>query len=466
MKCAAAFVFALELTITAWAQGSSPTPIPADFFGIHMNEGSTGFGTTVLAPIVLGAGGKGAVTNWPYLETARGTYNWGALDDVTIFNINTGKPVFESYQEQPLWTVSNTTGCYAIAEGIDSCPAPPTDLFTTATCQAPLASTTTTDCQFKEFITSMVNRYRSTGTQTGCTSGNPQCNGVIGMYEFWNEPPYSPGPGGCAIGSSCMPMASFVQMASDWYYTIKGIDSLAQVCSPAFIISSTDSSFSTFMQSFLSSGGAAIPFDCWDFHINEATPETQIADITTFTGNLSANGISNPLMYATEAGRWDVGSCDAIASADEQAYVGRIEPIYWSQNVKAHYWYAYSSCAPLSNQPTTSTLTPLGIAYGNVENWMVGSTMTSPCGLSGSFWTCGLTLANGQQAQVVWNNVFQSTSTSPYTPPAQYSTWKDLNNNTGTVKGALNVGESPILLLAPLSSSAPLPPSALKATVD
>jgi hypothetical protein len=415
---------------------------------MHMTEGPTSFTTPVLPPIIVGSGGKGAVTNWPYLEIVRGVYDWGALDAVVTFNKGTGKPVFEGYQEQPLWAVSDPTACYAVNLGIDSCPAPPADLFTSATCQAPLASTTTTDCQFKEFITSMVNRYKHTGIQTGCKTGNPQCNGVIAMYEFSNEPPYALGPGICIVGTSCMPMASFVRMAHDWYYTIKAIDPLAQVCSPAFIITSTFPPYGTFMSSFLSAGGATIPFDCWDFHINETTPEAQIADITTFTKNLSANGISNALLYATEAGRWSVGNCDAIATADEQAYVGRIELIYWSQNVKAHYWYAYSTCAPLSNQPANSTLTPLGIAYGSVESWMVGSTMTSPCALSGSFWTCGLTLENGHKALAVWYAVFQSDATASYTPTSQYTRWHDLNGNIGATSGAMVIGESPILLEA------------------
>jgi hypothetical protein len=258
-----------------------------------------------------------------------------------------------------------------------------------------------------------------------------------------------------------MPMASFVQMASDWYYTIKGIDPLAQVCSPAFIITSAYPSYGAFMISFLSSGGAAIPFDCWNFHINEPTPEAQIADIATFTGYLSTNGISNPLMQATEAGRWDVGNCDAIAETDEQAYVGRIELIYWSQNIKAHYWYAYSTCAPLSNLPAGSNLTLAGIGYGNVESWMVGSTMTSPCAPSGSFWTCGLSLANGHQALAVWYPVFQSATTANYQPASQYTKWYDLNGNTGGITGAMAIGESPILLEASL----PTPPTNLHVTV-
>ena len=392
---------------------------------------------------------------WPYVETARGTYDWGSEGAQTILNIKTGKPVFYSYEYQPQWAVTDTVGaCAAGSEGgILLCPEPPNDLFRVATCQAPLLGITATDCQFKEYVTTLVNRYKHSGVQTDCTSSNPQCNGVIQMYEFTNEPPYAPGSVACTIGTSCFPMTSYVQLASDWYYTIKGIDPLAQVCSPAFIINSANPSYRNFMSLFLSSGGAAIPFDCWDFHINETTPEDQIADITTFTGYLSANGISNPVLYATEDGRW--GTCsDAIAAADQQAYVGRIELIYWSQNVKAHYWYGYGICVPLSNQITSegvttdNTLTPLGIAYGNVENWMVGSTMTSPCALTGSFWTCGLTLANGHQALAVWYPAFQSAVTASYTPAPQYTSWHDLNGNTGAISGAIAIGEGPILLEA------------------
>jgi hypothetical protein len=449
MKCAAPF-FAFVLTITAWAQIPPPTPIPLDFFGIHMNVGPTGFTTTVLPPMVIGSGGKGTVTNWPYLETARGTYNWRALDAVAAFNQTTGKPVFEGYQEQPRWAVSDTTACYAIALGIQSCPAPPSDLFTTAACQGSLAGTTTTDCMLKEYITSMVNRYKHTGIQDGCTASNPRCHGMIEMYEAWNEPPYSAGPvSGCAAGSSCLAIASFLRIASDWYYTIKALDPQAKVCSPAFEPDGGGGGASAFVGSFLSNGGTGIPFDCWDFHTNAPTPEGQIGNINLFKNYLNQNGInpSTATLYATEAGRW--GGCStSIAATDEQAYIGRIELLYWSNNVKRHYWYAYSECAPLSNQPSNQTLTLIGIGYGNVESWMVGSTMTSPCALSGSFWTCGLTLANGQQALAVWYSVFRSAATANYTPASQYTQWHDLNGNTGAISGAMAIGESPILLEA------------------
>src|SRR5207248_7608631 len=64
--------------------------IPSTFFGMHMNVGPTSYTTPVLSPIVIGAGGKGVGTVWPYVEPSRGTYSWGALDQVATFNKATG----------------------------------------------------------------------------------------------------------------------------------------------------------------------------------------------------------------------------------------------------------------------------------------------------------------------------------------------------------------------------------------
>src|SRR5205823_1878193 len=163
--------------------------------------------------------------------------------------------------------------------------------------------------------------YKSVGIQDGCATTNPLCHGVIEMYEGQNEPPYWPGPGGCPAGSSCLPIASFVQMERDRQNTIKSVDPSAMVCSPAFSPASTPGGTSAdkFIKTFLSNGGASIPFDCWDFHAIGSRPEDQVANINTFKNYLDQyvpGGASGATIYATEAGRR--GDCKAIAGADEQ----------------------------------------------------------------------------------------------------------------------------------------------------
>ena len=456
MRLAVGFLFAFILTTAAWAQSPPSIPIPRDFFGMHVSTQSP-YSTPILPPIVVGAVGKGVVTFWPYLEQSRGSYSWSALDAQVRFAVSHGNvPTFKGQADEPQWAVSDTSGCFfSFARSSTAlCPAAPSDLTTSAPCEGVLAGTTTTDCQWKEFLTALVQRYKTTGVQTGCTYSNPQCNGAIQTYEGWNEPP----------GPNPMPMTSFITLETDFLNTVRANDPGVQVCSPAFIITQGQHSsyYSTFMTNFFANGGPTT-FDCYDVHINEPTPEAQITDINTFKSILSAAGITNPLIYATEAGRW--GSCDtSLTGTTEQAYIARIELLYWSNNVRRHYWYAYDGCGTLTNQRTASTLNAAGIAYGNVESWMVGSTMTGACTLSGSFWSCPLTLGNGHQALAVWYNVFQSTATAIYKPDPQYTEYHDLSGSTTPISVSLSLGESPILLET--GGVRPLAPSGLTSTVD
>jgi hypothetical protein len=396
--------------------GTPNATIPSTFFGMHVAVHFTSYSTPILPPIAVGATGKGVVTTWPYLEPSRGVYTWGALDLMVAFGKNHNVPVYEGQQYEPAWAVSDTTGCMASPmPGIQNCPASPAN-----------------EQDWIDFLTSMVNRYKTTGIQTGCTAQNPQCNGVIQMYEGWNEPPY-PNP---------MPIASFVKLETDFLNTIRANDTGAQVCSPAFIIDPAFPSYATFMNNFFVNGGPKT-WDCYDFHINDPTPEGQIAKMNQFKSILNSNGIdpSTATIYATEAGR--CGGCGTtLSDAQQQAYVARIELLYWSNGIKRHYWYAYDSCGTLTNQPASSSLKPIGTAYGNVENWMVGATMSTPCAANGTVWTCGLSRPNGYQALTVWNTA----ATSTFVPPSQYSQYQDLAGNTRSISGSVTIGPLPILL--------------------
>lgn len=414
---------------------TADTPIPATFFGMYVGVHSSFATTQVLPPIVVGAVGKGVVTAWMYTETSRGVYAWGALDKVVGFAKTHNAPVFQSHSYQPQWAVSDTSNCFGSAiSGINKCPAAPSDLTTITACEGPLAGVSTTDCMWKEYLTTMVRRYTTTGIQTGCTTSNPQCHGVIQMYEGWNEP----------RGPHPMSLANFITLETDFLNTVKANDPGAQVCSPAFIIDPSYPSYAIFMNDFFAKGGPK-RFDCYDFHTNAPTPEAQIENIQQFKNRLSRNGIdpSSATLYATEAGRW--GGCDvAISSMSEQAYIGRVELLYWSNGIKRHYWYAYDTCGTLTNQPARQSLNPAGIGYGTVEKWMIGATMSSPCTANGTEWTCGLTRPGGYQALAVWNTA----ATSTIVPPSQYTDYQDLEGKTHAISGSVNIGSEPVLLIS------------------
>jgi hypothetical protein len=415
--------------ISLSGSGVPQTPdatIPSTFFGMHLAYGPTGYSTPILAPIQVGAMGKPPGTNWEFVETARGSYNWNNLDHAVSYASAHNIPIFVSHENVPIWATSDTSTCF-LQTGVYHCPAPPSDENTVTTCQGPLQGVNTTDCMWKEFLTSIVNRYKSAGIQTGCSSSNPQCHGVIQMYEGWNEP-----------GGLVMTMGEFVTFETDFLNTVKANDPGAQVCSPAFI-----SPFTPLMNNFFANGGPKT-LDCYDFHSNEPAPEGQIADINQFNSILSSNGIdpSTATIYATEAGRW--GNCNATLSPPltPQAYIARIELLYWSNNVKRHYWFAYDSCVSLTDQPTSSTLRPAGIAYGNVESWMVGAAMSAPCAANGTVWTCGLSRPNGYEALAVWDTA----GTSTFSVPSQYTQYQDLEGNTQSISGSVTISPEPILL--------------------
>lgn len=415
----------ISLSATANSPAATSGTISSTFFGMHIGYGATGYSTPTLAPIQIGAMGKPPGTNWEFVETARGSYNWNDLDSAVSYASAHRIPIFVSHENVPMWVTSDTSTCF-LGTGVYHCPAPPSDENIVTACQNPLEGVNTTDCMWKEFLTSMVNRYKSTGIQTGCSASNPQCHGVIQMYEGWNEP-----------GGLVMTIGEFVTFETDFLNTVKANDPGAQVCSPAFL-----PSFSLMNSFFANSGSTGL--DCYDFHINEPTPEGQIADINQFNSILSSNGIdpSTATIYATEAGRW--GDCSATLSAPltPQAYIARIELLYWSNNVKRHYWYTYGICAPLTDQPTTATLAPAGIAYGNVEGWMVGATMSTPCSSNGTVWTCGLSRPNGYQALAVWDTA----GNSAFPVPNQYIQYQDLTGHTYSPGGSVNIGPEPILL--------------------
>jgi hypothetical protein len=413
-------------------EGTSDAMIPSTFFGMHVVKHVSS--TSILPPIAIGALGKGAATFWSYLEPSRGNYSWSSLDRFVSRAGQLGVPYFQGQAYVPQWAVTDTSNCFASAvAGINECPSPPFDLTMTAPCQGVLAATTTTNCQWKEFITAMVQRYKTTGVQAGCGASNPQCNGVIQTYEGWNEPP----------GAHAMSSADFIILETDFLNIVRANDPGAEVCSPAFIIDPAFPSYATFMNNFFANGGPKT-FDCYDFHINAPTPEAQIAHINQFKSILSNNGIDpeTHAIYATEAGRW--GACATSPSGmTEQAYIARIELLYWSNNVKRHYWYAYDTCGPLTNQSTTPTLNAAGVGYGVVQGWMIGTSLSERCAANGTVWTCGFSSASGYRALAIWDTA----GSSSYTPAGQYTQYLDLEGGTHSISGSVTIGTEPILLI-------------------
>jgi hypothetical protein len=419
--------------------------IPQDFFGVHLAVSHTSidnpppYGTPVLAPVVVGALGKGVGTLWQVLEPVSGTFDWTDSDHFVNWAKGHGVTYFNSWDYMPYWALGITDPASRLnASTLPTCGSSD---FTYDGSAIEYCYGTPTDAGETEWIafnTAMATRYAGMGV----------------IFEGWNEPPYAPGTG----EAPTLPTSVLVQMETDRLNAIRAADPTAKVCSEAFIISASYPSYSTYMDDFFKSGGPKT-YDCYDFHINYLNePEDEIPLIAQYKGILSANGITPPVIYATENGRGGSGVTDSyetcpgwptnLTEDQIQAFVARMELTYWSQGIARHYWYAYDTCGTLTNQPTTSTLTAAGTAYGNVETWMVGAVMTSPCATSdgGTVWTCTLARATpaGYEALVVWDTA----GSSSYTPSTKYKQYKDLTGGTHTISppgSAVTIGIMPLM---------------------
>jgi len=429
------------LSLTVNARAGSPV-IPASFFGMHVAVSDTSleipapWGTPILSPISIGAMGKCVTSDWSYIEQSTGNYNWSKIDTCTNWAAHFGIQYFQSAQ----YMTPASIGASNPATDSRCWPAAISGVYF---CQGTM--TTAGEQEWINFNTEMAARYK----------GNPG----LDFYEGWNEPPF---PG----NSTASPLTA-AQLAS---YEIERVTAIhtgdpdAKVASPAFIIDSGYPTYATFMDTFL--GQNPPSYDYYDFHINYPNePEDEIPMIAQYKQILANHGIVSPIIYATEAGRGGSGSgastdtCPswpANVTLDlQEAFIARMELLYWSQGISRHYWYAYDTCGTLTNQPATNTLNSAGIAYGIVENWMVGSNMsqtcTGPAYPAEGVWTCGLTKSDGTLTLAVWDSSQScgtaGCTTSPYTYDPSFTKYYTLAGASGPLSGGtVQIGAKPILL--------------------
>jgi hypothetical protein len=115
----------------------------------------------------------GAQSNWTGVETSRGTYVFTLVDNfVTNIASHPGTFLIWSDRAVPTWASGGAT---TIA---------PSDLAVSALCQGTLAGVTTTDCQYKEYVTKFMQHVCGVTSQPGSPLVGA-CS--VKVYEVWNE---------------------------------------------------------------------------------------------------------------------------------------------------------------------------------------------------------------------------------------------------------------------------------------
>jgi hypothetical protein len=439
------FGLSILLVMAGCGGGSSPAPsvsstgptpptpsggVSSPYFGMTAAFYEVGAPYADMWPTVsVGTLAKVNGTQWSAIEKSPGNYDWTNLDNVVhMAEANGAHEIIYTFYGVPSFYNANNAPCAQTG-----CAGPPSDL------------TSSGSPAFTNFVTALASRYK----------------GQITEYELWNE--------GNRSGSWNGTTAQFVSLGENAYKTIKGIDPNAKVLSPSPNIAS---SFSSFIQSYLQSGGTSYSdgISWHGYHCADGVPPGAVCMSGTSCDNnaldcagaplinqiqavrqaAEAAGVGSLPLYDTEGG-WQQNQ-DLPDLTDQVAYISRWYIIQASEGIVTACWFGWGGSP---TDPTawgtifdayTGQTTEAATAYQNAYNWLSGSTTNGACSPdSSNVWSCSLTFSNGNSGLVVWNG--NETDTT-YVPATKYVQYEDVEGGgpvTFSPGSSVTIHERPLL---------------------
>jgi hypothetical protein len=384
--------------LSASVQVSVVAPeIPASFFGL------TVLNYTNLTPSFQFATTRSwdAYPNlqWALINTAPGMYNFADLDNFLALNAS----------RDVVYTLGGDTPGWA---GPYSC-SPPTNLR-----------------DWDAWVTAVATHA---GTK-------------IKYWELWNEPDNKIGYCSDAGPGNEGDIALMITMAQHANTIIKAINPAAIILSPA--CDGGDYGFGPpWLTTFLAGGGArAVDIIAFHGYGNGTAEDIVQTEVPAFKAAMALNGAGGLPMWDTEAA-WYGGPYTVTPPTLEQeaGYLAKSYLLHWSIGVARYIWYAYDGAAIWGQLYASGHPTAAATAYQQVESWMVGAAMPTPCVENAltHVWTCTLTRSGGYSAEAVWI----TSSTAQVSVPAQYVEYRDLAGVVHqVVNGSVTAGDQPILL--------------------
>jgi hypothetical protein len=252
-------------------------------------------------------------------------------------------------------------------------------------------------------------------------------------------------------------------MAKDATAILKAADPNAVVLVPSVCIEGTKAL--KWIDAYLAAGGSSYA-DAVAFHgyVQKRGVPLQAENILTYISQfrtvLAKYGLQGRPLWDTEAswGRPDVSSPTFYDEDMRMGFVAQTYLLQQSAGVARFFWYQWNNPTfgtmwlPNPNNPSApGTLVKPGIAFGQVQNWMVGASLSSVCSAKGTVWSCGYTRPGGYVGQVVWDTAQSCSSgkctTSSYKIGSSIVQYRTLDGATVKVTGSsVPVGYKPILL--------------------
>jgi hypothetical protein len=381
---------------------------------IHRAAISTPFPTTPWPAISFGTQRLwDAGVIWPALEPKKGQWHFEKLDaNVTLAEAHNVQ-ILLTLGQSPTWASARPLEPSSYGPGAAAEPANIED--------------------WKNYIRTVATRYK----------------GRIRYYEIWNEADLLKYYSGT--------VDQMVRLAQEAYATIKEVDPTVKLVSPS---GSAHGFPIPWLEQYLIKGGATYADVIgYHFYVVPGPPEAMVSTIRNVRQTMTNYGISNKALWNTEAG-WakpKVFSSDSEASA----YVARSYILNWAAGIDRFYWYAWDNHTWVTlemTEPDSATLKPAGIAYAEVQKWIVGAKVLSCDQDAQGTWLAHITRGNDYNGFIVWN----PDKTVNFAIPKEWNVkqMKDLKGSTTNITGTsqLNIGIAPALLENALGRAPVTPP--------
>jgi hypothetical protein len=345
---------------------------------------------------------------WSKLNAGRGTYNWSVLD-AWLDTIATHQPrsVIYTFGWTPCWATTST----CLTNGST---APPDDLGSGGS------------QLFNAFVTSLVSHCNPSGR---CVKD------YINYWEIWNE------ANSTAYWSGTV--SQLYALIAPAVKIIRAYIPDAQVLTPP--ASGGDASW---MQSWLATENTMGRLsDIYAFHLYlKVAPEERFSSVQRMldTKNTAPGWATTPWWNTETNFQPSTYVCSSSYAADDcTGQIVRWQLLHNSNGAANLSWYYFET--------TIGHNSAYANAYYSMMQWLVGSTFAGPCSANGSIWSCLLTLANGNAAEVIWdpseNCSNGSCSTTQQDVSPAWTVYQDLDGNRVPIlNGTVPVGVKPILL--------------------
>lgn len=407
-----------DATMIAWASplrpySSASQTIPLTFFGQHMHQHNNSaswpavpFGTRRLWD---------TSATWADIASCSqvrsdGTcavaiqYNWNYLDAKVNEAQAHGAEILLTLARTPQWASARPSEASPYGNGQSAEPK--------------------NDQTWRDWVTQVATRYR----------------GRIKYWEIWNEPNFHWNADSHSFYTGTPEKLLSLQQQA--YEILKRIDGSNVVLTPGF----TDLDY---LEYYLSIGGGySADVIAYHFYVLGA-PEAIYRHYARTVQLLAKEKSPGLPVWNTEQG-W-------IGSPIEQnlgaAYLARSYILNWASGVGRYYWYAWdnSTMAVQTTQSDGVSMTPAGVAYGQIEEWLIGQQLADLTIDGDGNWIARLNDPSGNRgtSYIVWNPG-QTSGNRTFTVPGdwQVSRVKGLTGGgASAVPGqGIAVNYSPLLL--------------------